>query len=215
MIHMPALTINACTLLGALAFCLTNSPAFGDVIEMQNGDRYGGTVLAVNSTNLLFQSETQGRINLPRDKVSRVTFGKNVTPAPAIAPKTALTTNNTPDLLQQLRQASPKADASSQVKDLLSSAGPEATQKFNETLQGLMSGKISMNDIRQQARESVEQLQEAKGEFGGEMGDLLDGYLGILQNFLKETEPAHPAPPPIVRQKTTVTNQAPAAPVKK
>ena len=210
---MRAFTLHAWTLFGTLAFCLANSGAFADIIEMQNGDRYGGTVIAVSSTNLLFQSETQGRITLPRDKVATVTFGKIVSPALAAAPKTALTTNHTPDLLLQLRQANPKTD-SSQVKDLLSSAGPEATQKFNETLQGLMAGKISMTDIRKQARESVEQLEEAKGEFGGEMGDLLDGYLGILRNFLKETEPAHPAPSP-ARPKTAVTNQPPAAPVKK
>src|SRR5207244_1426275 len=74
-ICMRAFTINASRLAGALALCLANSPAFADVIEMQNGDRYGGTVIAVNGTNLLFQSETQGRINLPRDKVSKVTFG--------------------------------------------------------------------------------------------------------------------------------------------
>lgn len=194
-----------------------------DLIEMINGDRYSGTIISLNSTGLVFQSETQGKITLPRPKVARVTLGNAAlaavsppTNAPAGSPAGFATiATNTTDLVNQLRQGSGKADAA-QVKDLLSSAGPEATRQFNQTLAGLMSGKLSIADIRAQARESVAQIEEARGELGDDVGSLLDGYLGILQGFLRETEPAaKPAIVPQVPRPGTNQPARTAPPVKK
>ena len=83
-------------------------------------------------------------------------------------------------------------------EQILSRASPEASQKFDELLGGLLGGTISIEDIRSQAQSSIKAVQEARGELGSDLGGVLDGYLVILQNFLKETDPAPPT-----RQATT------------
>ena len=48
-----------------------------------------------------------------------------------------------------------------------------------------------MNDIRVEAKSAADQLKELKRDLGEDAGGALDGYLTILENFLRET-----APPP-------------------
>jgi hypothetical protein len=71
----------------------------------------------------------------------------------------------------------------------LDAAGPEAKAKFQELFGGLMSGSLSVDDIRGQARSAVAQLKELKREAGDDTG-LLDGYLTILEKFLGEAAPS-------------------------
>jgi hypothetical protein len=54
---------------------------------------------------------------------------------------------------------------------------------------------VNLNDLRQQAQASAEQLRELKRDLP-EAGDSLDAYLQVLDSFLKETanEPAGAAP---------------------
>ena len=61
----------------------------------------------------------------------------------------------------------------------LSDAGPEANQKFEEMLNGLMSGKISVDDLRAQAKAAADQLRALKGS-GEDPGFAADTYLAIL-----------------------------------
>jgi hypothetical protein len=78
-------------------------------------------------------------------------------------------------------------------------ASPAATAKFNELLDGLSTGKIDMNGLRAEAKKAVDQMQAFKKEMGSDAGDELDGYLSILEAFLRETAPANSttnAPPP-------------------
>jgi hypothetical protein len=49
-----------------------------------------------------------------------------------------------------------------------------------------MSGTVSVDDIRAQARSAVEQVKALKKESGDDTG-MLDGYLTILEKFLGET----------------------------
>ena len=65
--------------------------------------------------------------------------------------------------------------------------------KFNELLGGLMSGKLSVDDIRAQAKTAADQLRALKREGGEEAGFAADAYLAILDHFLKETPPASSA----------------------
>ena len=80
-------------------------------------------------------------------------------------------------------------------EQVLSRAAPEAADKFDELLGGLISGQLSLDDLRGQAASSVKNIQDARGELGPETALVLDGYLTILQNFLNETEPP-PVPKP-------------------
>lgn len=52
----------------------------------------------------------------------------------------------------------------------------------------LMSGKLNVNDLRQQAQLSAKQLQDLKRELGPEADELLEGYLQSLNGFLKESD---------------------------
>ena len=70
-----------------------------------------------------------------------------------------------------------------------------------------MTGKLSMDDIRVQARNSIKEIKAARAELGEDAGGDLDGYLRILEHFLSETDkPAASAPVP----KPKETNSPPA-----
>src|SRR6266853_357830 len=49
--------------------------ARADQVEMQNGDRYVGTVLSLNANTLSLKSEVLGTITLPRNKIALVALG--------------------------------------------------------------------------------------------------------------------------------------------
>jgi hypothetical protein len=188
-----------------IAGCLTALPVAADQVEMLNGDRYSGQVLLVNTNVLILQSENVGRISLPRAKVAvlrlgDVTASVSPTPAPKISrPAQASTlgavTNS--DLSAAFRGlgGSETSNLVSQVRSqLLGDAGPEASQKFDDLLGGLMSGRMNMDDLRQQAKAAADQLRDLKGQSGNEdPTGSLDGYLAILDSFLKETAPTSTA----------------------
>ena len=52
-----------------------------------------------------------------------------------------------------------------------------------------MSGKLTVDDIRKEAKSAADQLKELKRDLGEDGGWALDGYLTILDNFLRETSP--------------------------
>jgi hypothetical protein len=170
---------------------------------MQNGDRYAGHILSMTSNSIVLESDVLGKVTLPRNKVSAVTFGTNATANVAVAPpaKSAATTTN---LAAALRALSGGSNSIEQVRQqMLTGADPAAAQKYNELVGGLMSGKLNVNDIRSEAKSSIEQINRLKQELGPEAGDSLDSYLAILQEFVNETTPATP--------RSAATPTAPAA----
>ena len=70
---------------------------------------------------------------------------------------------------------------------------------------GLLSGRLTVNDIQVEAKSAADQLKELKRDLGEDAGGALDGYLAILENFLRET-----APPPGVSA-TNVSRSLPKA----
>jgi hypothetical protein len=201
--------------------------ARADMLELTNGDHYRGTIVSMNSINVEFQSEMLGRITLPRSKVATLTLhevvGKPVANAnggvpavgaPIIVSRTNAGTNaaagatvavpgSQADLVvRQLRQQGVDPKLIDQVQEqIFGKASPEAAQKFNELMSGLLTGQLSVGDIRKQAQNSINQIQTAKKELGGDAGEMLDSYLGILEKFVQEAGadstspiPAQPAP---------------------
>ncbi len=71
-------------------------------------------------------------------------------------------------------------------KQFLADAGPEANQKFDELLNGLLSGRLTMDDLRAQAQSAADQLRELKRQGGEGAGIATDAYLAVLDQFLKE-----------------------------
>lgn len=197
-IHTRSFLSLACLLVGA-------SAVFADQVDMQNGDHYNGTVLSLSSDTLLLRNDNLGTIRLPRGKVAAINLGSNSVPRAAVplsptttglqaAPKLAgsgapVAGTNLDSALRSLRMQPNLVD---QVqKQILDGAGPAATAKFNEMLDGLNSGKISISDLRKQAQSAATQLRAFKKESGDESSDVLDGYLSILDQFLKETDGTH------------------------
>jgi hypothetical protein len=197
-LHWPALgrgwavTVWAGLLLGGLTCGLR-----ADVVEMQNGDRYVGQVLSLTAETLVIQGEVLGKLELPRGKVAVIGLGANavtnlarirrLTPLQSRA-LPAASTNSSPDFAKALRQLGLSTNLIQQVqKQLLSDAGPEAKDKFNELLGGLTTGKLNMDDLRSQARSAADQIRSLKKDLGEDAGWTMDAYMGILDHFLKET----------------------------
>jgi hypothetical protein len=170
---------------------------WGDQIEMQNGDRYVGQVLSLDAKSVVLQSAVLGTVRVARSKVAVITLGpapatnSPALPVPAKAepalPAATAVTNAAP----ALRGLGANTNLIQQVqKQFLAGAGPEANDKFNELLGGLMSGKLSVEDIRAEAKTAADQLRALQRESGEEAGFAASTYLAILDHFLKETAPS-------------------------
>jgi hypothetical protein len=172
-----------------------------DQIEMQNGDRYVGTVLSLNANTLVLHSEVLGDLTLPRSKVALITLRPvavtnlvSTLPASTNSRPRALSVTRTNAAAEELPTGFRLLAANSNLVEkvtapFLDGAGPEAKAKFQELFGGLVSGSLTVEDVRGQARSAVEQLKELKRDGGDETG-LLDGYLTILEKFLGEPSPS-------------------------
>jgi hypothetical protein len=187
--------------------------SWAEQVEMQNGDRYVGKVVAVDGETVVLQNDVLGTLRLPRSKVASITLGGEAAPksAPQAAPANGATgagaaaaTNAAPDVPAGLREIGKHTNLIRQVqKKYLGDAGPEAQQKFEELLGGLISGKITVEDLRAQAKAAADQLRQLKQQGGEDAGLALDTYLAILDHFVNETaavgsatnKPAAPKPP--------------------
>ena len=179
-----------------------------DVLEMQNGDRYSGKVLGMSADTVVLKSEVLGKINVPRSKVASLTFSTNATPPTAAVnlPRPVSTNlpivvtgpavaNTNADLATAFRQLGAGTNFVGQIRDQMFAGSPQAAAKYDELVSGLMSGQINLNDLRQQAQASAEQLRQLKREMP-EAAESFDAYLQVLDSFVKETanEPSGAAP---------------------
>ncbi len=175
-------------LLAAAVVCvLTTVPCPADQVEMQNGDRYNGKVLSLDDKSLILQNDLLGKITLPRGRISAVLLGtqpagavSNSFPRPQALKQTnaftAQLASNT-NLIQQVQQK------------FLAGAEPVAQQKFNQLVSGLLDGSISVEDVQREAKSAADQARALRKELGPDAGFALDGYLAILDQFLKEAQP--------------------------
>jgi hypothetical protein len=195
---------SAC--LAILAVCF-NPIVRADVIECTNGDRYNGRVLLVDDQNVKFESEINGAVTLPRAKVISIQFnGAKATVSKTstlstnelLAPAPAKSTLPKLPSLNSKPGFDPKA-VDQVENELLGDATPEAQAMYRQMVQGLMNGKLNLGDIQSQAQSALNQLKELQKDLGEDDDTpVLGGYIGILENFLKETkkeQPAAPAPP--------------------
>jgi hypothetical protein len=219
----PYLLLFAC-----LSALLVAAPSRADLLELTNGDHYSGTVIALTKTNLEFQSEIQGVVKIPRDKVAKITLREStpkpvasvtVTPQPSPAPIAAPSSpaaakpaTQTDTVIQQMRRQGVDPNLMSQIQEqVFGKSSPEASRMFNDMVNGLMSGSLNVGSIRSQARNAIKDIQSAKKDLGGDAGisELLDGYADILQKFLQETGTTDPEAP-AAKPNGTQTPSAPA-----
>ena len=170
-----------------------------DVLEMQNGDRYSGQVLAVSASTVVLNSEILGRINVPRSKVAKLTFSGNaaapqtlgslpvpaVTNLPAVQPLVLSHTNA--DLSAALRELGGNTNFIGQIRQQLLAGNPQASAQYDAMVNALLSGQLNLGDLRRQAQASAQQLRDLKRGLGPEADDTLDAYLKILDAFVNET----------------------------
>lgn len=202
-------TSRPCLALGLLMLFTAASELRADQIEMQNGDRYVGKVVSMNTNTLTLQSEVLGTVRLPRQKIALINLGSTAVPKPVSGPPKSIpatapaptvskpvTQTNTPvDSAPSLRQLGNHPELIQKVQaEYLADASPEATAKFNELLGSLASGKMSVNDLRNEAKSAADQLRQLQRELGPEADSALDGYLSILDNFIQETVPSNSSP---------------------
>src|SRR5882672_10864532 len=169
--------------------------AHADQVNMQNGECYIGKVVTLSNETVIVQSDVLGTLKVPRSKIASITFGTNAVPAPVQTPAVASTqptkafsTNSSPDLTTAIQQL--RADPSAMRKieqQFLAGADPQAKEMFNQMMGGLMNGSLNLGDIRAQAKSAADQLRSAKKELGDDAGFAVDGYLAILDSFLRET----------------------------
>jgi len=165
-----------------------------DTLNLANGDRYLGAIQLVNESEIHLKSETLGLIKIPRAKVASIFFGTNQparlisTVNPEATPKTA-TPQFDEEALEKVQQ------------DFLATATPEANAMFTDLVKGLSSGKLSIEDIRKQARDALKELRELQAEVGDGSDDdgdnpLLAGYIGILEKFINSGPASTKSPKP-------------------
>lgn len=201
-----------------LVLLLSPVSLFADQLQMQNGDRYTGKVVSVTEDSLVLQSDVLGKVTLPRNKIASLTFGDakatNAAPSapvvaatPTVSPNTATTGA---DLAAAFRNLGADTNFVQQIRQQMLAGSPQGGQKYDELVNGLMTGKLNLYDIRSQAKASIDQINELKRELGPEAGDALDSYLNILQNFVNESAPPQlPTTKPLTAPST---NTVPAAP---
>ena len=184
---------------------LSAATSRADQLQMKNGDRYAGKIISVTSNTIVLESDVLGKVTLPRDKVLNLMFGPIT---PTNASPAASTTNGTfsgaapapqvpdtnADLSGALHHLGANTNFIQQVRQqMLAGADPAASQKYDELVGGLLTGKLSVDDIRNEAKSSIDQINELKKELGPQADESLDSYLSILQSFVNETAPATPA----------------------
>jgi hypothetical protein len=196
-------------LTGIILVAVITPGLLADQVEMQNGDRLSGKVLSVSADTVVLKSDVLGKINVPRKNIATLAFGTNVVaatapannsrvPAPAMssaaASSTALRETNA-DFTDPLHSLGTDTNVIRQVREQMLAGNPVAAAKFDELADGLMSGKLNMDDLRREAKASAGQLRELKRE-NPEAGDSLDAYLQVLNNFLNEPadQPANTTP---------------------
>src|SRR4051794_7678420 len=164
---------------GCLALCLLSlsSVTRADQVEMQNGDRYAGKVVALTNDTLILQSEVLGTLSVPRGKVASIALGISPgtnsvktplvgrTPArPEVAGRPAA---NALSSSSSLRDLANQTNLIQEVQQqFLAGADPAAKAKFNQMLSGLMTGKLNLNDLRTEAKSAADQLKSMKKDLG-------------------------------------------------
>ena len=191
----------------SVSFCvwvifLITSTLCADVVDMQNGDRYYGAVMSVSPDAVILKSDVLGKIALPRKNVASLMFGTNSVvqieatntvhvSAPTNLPTAdlaALTETNA-DLAVALHNLGSNTNFIQQIRNQMLSGSPEATGKFDEMVSGLMGGTVNIDDLRREAKSSADQIRGLKHDLGPDVGDSLDDYLQVLDQFVNETNP--------------------------
>jgi hypothetical protein len=181
----------------ALTLCAIAISLRADQVVMQNGDHYNGKVLSMTTNSLVLQNDNLGKVTLPRGKVIVITLGSetatNFSQLTATVPSrgsAATQTNADSELAAQFRQLATHTNLIEQVRgQFLAGATPEANRQFDQMLNDLTTGKMTLASLRAQAKDAADQLRALEKESGDDDTGTMDIYLSILDHFLQEAAP--------------------------
>lgn len=196
--------------------------ARGDRLQLANGDEIEGELLEMSGDTVKFRHAILGTFTVPRHQIHAIELGKqrgaerimaDGTPAPAETPEEVIDRLVNPDVnpaaikqlekgrkrhstpqgaIEQLRREGVDAKMMGQLHAMLPGFGsPEVQKHFQDRVTGLMSGSLTINDIRNEAIDARDQLKELMDDLGAG-GEALGGYYGILDGFIKKTDPNAP-----------------------
>lgn len=172
-----------------------------DQVTMRNGDRYVGRVVSLSGETVVIESELLGTMRLARGQVEAISLDQRPSgQAPSTrhegrtngvsGARDGLTGTGYTNATSAKAGLSISTNLVQQVqKQFLSGASPEAQQQFNDLVEGLMSGKLTVENIRTQAQALADQVRASRKDLGEEDSWAIDGYLAILDRFLKRTAP--------------------------
>ncbi len=205
------------TLCFALAIICGTFAARADSVVMQNGDHYNGKVMSISTNALVLQSDVLGTVNLPRAKVASIAFGANASTNSATAAAPTLPqiraaslqlSNSPPANPASLRQLKTQTNLIQQVQGkFLAGATPEVGVKYNQMLDDLSTGKMSVSDLRTQAKDAADQLRALQRDGGDDSSGTMNTYLTILDQFLQESAAE------VTTNSSVATPKQPARPV--
>ncbi|MCI0458110.1 MAG: hypothetical protein L0Z62_14195 [Gemmataceae bacterium] len=124
------------------AWLLAALPAAADAVQLANGDVLNGKVLSLDDQQLSLESESLGKLTIPRGKIVTITLGNAKPAAPVVDPKTAPAPvapkagNGVEEAVKQLIKAggvNPK-DVADLQKLFPELAAPGASKYFSETV---------------------------------------------------------------------------------
>jgi hypothetical protein len=174
----------------------------GDTVELDNGDVLNGKVLSLDAKQLKLQSDALGEITVRREKVASIHLGDQPrqrrkqpgTPRPAAAPPASAAPKlpavpTVEDVLKELQTSGIDTRTMGAIQDkfpLL--ATPEVKEYFSDKVGGLMTGRLGVQDIRKDAIKVRDEIVDLKKDLGPQ-ADALNGYLSILETFIRHTDP--------------------------
>jgi hypothetical protein len=187
---------------GTIFACIVAPGLRADELDMQNGDRYFGTVLSVSADTVVLKSDMLGVINVPRTKVTNLAFGVkaavpvSASPKPPVPAPPAASAGTNADLSTALRGLGADTNFIGQVRQKFLADNPGAASNYDAMVGGLLDGSLNLDDLRRQARSAADQLRELKRTGSSDSGIPVDAYLEVLDRFVNETasEPTNPAP---------------------
>jgi len=156
-------------MLAALSVGGTRSKA--DSIELVNGDIYSGTLVSASGADLVFQSEIQGRLTIPRDKVVRINIRQPAPPMPGLS-------SNAPAALKPGPSSTDPASASSAVSSGFQVGAPSGSTQFSLQYTNRLSrltnapartGEAALRQLRREGANS-KTVARVRAIFQGESG---------------------------------------------
>lgn len=185
----------------ALLLVAAASSLRADTIQLSNGDTLNGRVVSLDAKTLRLRSEIHGELSVPRSKVAAIYFGSVKPPvakpplaAAAAQPAAVGTVQQALGALQG--QGALNAQQMNDLQKLMPLLDtPEGQKLLTEKLNGLLTGTLSVEDIRRDAVTARRQITDLQKELGPAADPSLNSYLHLIDQFLQQTGPAKLAAP--------------------